>query len=81
MSREVTLDCDICGTTLPMEHGKEALIKRGENAYHLLDVCATCLDDLLQRAESVNDSSGYRQKAAALISMKAGESIQTQRAS
>jgi hypothetical protein len=33
----------------------------------LMDVCPTCLDGQLQAAESVNDTSGYRQTAAVLI--------------
>jgi hypothetical protein len=70
--RQVTLDCDKCGTRLPLEQAKEALIKEGENAYHLLDLCPQCLDEQLQNAESVNDTDGFRQQAAALIAPRAG---------
>jgi hypothetical protein len=67
--RQVSVDCDVCGTEMPLEQAKEALIKRGENAYKVVDLCAPCLDTLLQQAESVNDTEGYRQRAAALIAV------------
>lgn len=72
MAREISIDCDVCGTRLPLERAKEAMIAEGENVYHLLDLCAACLDDLLKRAESVNDTNGYRQQAAALIRLPQG---------
>jgi hypothetical protein len=34
-----------------------------------MDLCMACLDSQLQAAESVNDTSGYRQNAAALIKL------------
>jgi hypothetical protein len=67
MARKITVDCDLCGSTVPLEHAKEAMFVTGQNAYHLMDVCPSCLDHQLQAAESVNDTSGFRQKAAALI--------------
>ena len=70
--RDVTVDCDICGTRLSLDKAKEALIKQAENSYHAVDLCPTCLDDLLQGAETVNDTDGYRQQAAALITPAAG---------
>jgi hypothetical protein len=77
--RDVTVDCDRCGARLSLEKAKEVLVKQGENAYHVLDVCPTCLDDLLQSAESVNDTNGYRQQAAALITPAAGADLAPQR--
>jgi hypothetical protein len=68
--REVTLDCDVCGKRLPLEQSKEALISQGENSYHLLDLCPQCLDDQLKNATSVNDADGFRQQAAALITLR-----------
>jgi len=65
--RKITIDCDLCGTRVPIEQGKEALFENGNNSYHLVDLCSKCLDDHLKAAESVNDTSGYRQRAAALI--------------
>ena len=79
--RQVTVDCDMCGTELPLEQGKEALIKRGENAYKVFDLCAPCLDTLLQQADSVNDTEGYRQRAAALIALPEGAMPQHRAAS
>jgi hypothetical protein len=70
--RNVTLDCDVCSTRLPVEQAKEALIKQDENSYHLIDLCPACLDEQLQNADSVNDAKGYRQQAAALISLRGG---------
>jgi hypothetical protein len=67
--RKLTIDCDLCGTRLPLEQGKEAFVKQGSNAYHVLDLCARCLDGLLKAAESVNDTEGFRQNAAALIAL------------
>jgi hypothetical protein len=67
MARKITVDCEICGNRVALEHAKEAMFEVGQNSYHLMDVCPACLDDQLQAAESVNDTSGYRQKAAALI--------------
>jgi hypothetical protein len=55
---------------MPIESGKEALIKQGNNDYLLLDLCARCLDTKLQNAASVNDTDGYRQRAAVLITPK-----------
>lgn len=67
MARKTTVDCALCGNRVPLERAKEALFETGSNAYHLMDVCPTCLDGQLQAAESVNDTSGYRQTAAVLI--------------
>ncbi len=67
--RQVSVDCDVCGTELPLEQAKEALIKRSENSYKVVDLCAQCLDTLLKQADSVNDTEGYRQHAAALIAV------------
>ncbi len=69
--RQVTIDCDECGTRLPIEQAKEALIEEDTNTYHLVDLCPKCLDKQLQGAASVNDTDGYRQQAAALINRKA----------
>ena len=71
--REVTVDCDVCGTRQTLEKGKEVLIEQGNNKFHVMDTCPKCLDDLLQNAESVNDTDGYRQQAAALIKLKSGD--------
>jgi hypothetical protein len=79
--RTVTLDCDLCGKRLPLEQGKEAFIETGHNAYHLLDLCADCLDAQLRNADSVNDTDGYRQQAAALIKLRSGELPQHRAAS
>ena len=70
--RKITIDCAICGTRVPLEQGKEAMFETANNAYHLMDLCKTCLDTQLQAAESVNDTTGYRQTAAALIRLPAG---------
>jgi hypothetical protein len=70
--RVVTIDCDVCGARMPLEKGKEVLIKEGNNAFHLLDLCVKCLDKSLKSAETVNDADGYRQKAAVLITPRAG---------
>jgi hypothetical protein len=67
MARKITVDCGLCGTRMSLEHAKEALFEIGSNSYHAMDLCMTCLDSQLQAAESVNDTSGYRQNAAALI--------------
>lgn len=67
--REVTVSCNLCGTTLPLERAKEAMFETDGNAYHLLDLCPQCLDTQLKAAESVNDTDGYRQQAAALIAL------------
>lgn len=67
MARKITVDCELCGSRVTMEQAKEAMFETGQNAYHLMDVCTACLDRQLQAAESVNDTSGFRQKAAALI--------------
>ena len=70
--RKITVDCQLCRQRVLLEHAKEALFVTGKNAYHLLDLCPRCLDTQLQAAESVNDTSGYRQKAAALIRLPDG---------
>jgi hypothetical protein len=67
MARKITIDCDLCGARVSLEHGKEAMFETGNNAYHMMDLCPACLDRHLQAADSVNDTSGFRQKAAALI--------------
>jgi hypothetical protein len=71
--RKITLDCELCGERISLERGKEALFETGVNTYHLMDLCAPCLDDQLKRAESVNDTLGYHQKAAALIRLPGRE--------
>lgn len=65
--RKITVDCRLCGDRIPIEQAKEALFETGANAYHVMDLCRPCLNQQLQAAESVNDTSGYRQTAAALI--------------
>jgi hypothetical protein len=72
MMRKITIDCGLCSQRVAIEHGKEAMFETGPNAYHLMDLCPSCLDDQLRAAESVNDTSGYRQKAAALLRMPDG---------
>jgi hypothetical protein len=73
MTRRTTVDCDLCGTRVAVERAKEALFETGPNAYHLMDLCSDCLDRQLQAAESVNDTSGFRQRAAALIRLPGSE--------
>jgi hypothetical protein len=70
--RKITVDCQVCRDRVPLENAKEAMFETGTNAYHVLDLCKRCLDAQLQVAESVNDTSGYRQKAAALIRLPGG---------
>jgi len=67
--RKITIDCAVCGERVALEHGKEAMFETGSNAYHLMDLCPSCLDTQLKAAETVNDTSGYRQKAAAMIKL------------
>jgi hypothetical protein len=67
MARKTTVDCDLCGKRVPLERAKEALFETANNSYHLMDLCSSCLDGQLKAAETVNDTSGFRQKAAALI--------------
>jgi hypothetical protein len=71
--RKITIDCALCQERVPLEHGKEAMFVTGSNAYHLMDLCPACLDTQLKAAESVNDTSGYRQTAAALIKLPNGD--------
>jgi len=70
--RKITIDCALCRAVVPLEHGKEVMFVTGSNAYHLMDLCPSCLDTQLKAAESVNDTSGYRQTAAALIKLPSG---------
>jgi hypothetical protein len=67
MARKITVDCALCGTRVQLEQAKEVMFETGPNAYHVMDLCSSCLDNQLQKAESVNDTSGFRQTAAALI--------------
>lgn len=78
--RKVTLDCNICNKRIAIERGKEVLFETGQNAYHLMDVCPECLDGVLKRAESINDTGGWRQRAAALVKLPANEVPSTVRA-
>jgi hypothetical protein len=57
------------------------LLTQGNNRFHAMDVCAGCLDDMLKDAESVNDTDGFRQRAAALITPRSGEVPQRRAAS
>lgn len=74
MARKITVDCALCGQRVLLDHAKEAMFQTGSNAYHLLDLCPKCLDSQLQAADSVNDTSGFRQTAAALIKLP-GQSL------
>ena len=65
--RKITVECALCSEQVQLEKAKEALFETGTNAYHLMDLCPRCLDAQLKAAESINDTSGYRQRAAALI--------------
>lgn len=78
--RKITVDCTLCGERVPLEQAKEGLFETGQNAYHLMDLCRGCLDRQLQAAESVNDTSGYRQTAAALIRLPGAAVPETARA-
>ncbi len=66
------MDCQVCHERIALEHAKEALFETGQNSYHVLDLCPRCLDTQLQAAESVNDTSGYRQRAAVLLRLPGG---------
>jgi hypothetical protein len=79
--RNITIDCEQCGARLPLDQGKEVLIKTGDNDFHLMDLCAKCLDTQLQNSESVNDADGFRQQAAALITLKDGAAPERRAAS
>lgn len=71
--RKVTIECQLCGRKIPLERGKEILFETGLNAYHLMDVCPECLDPVLRQAESINDTGGFRQRAAALVRLPNNE--------
>jgi hypothetical protein len=49
------------------------MFETGANAYHVMDLCPSCLDSQLKNAESVNDTTGFRQTAAALIRLPGGK--------
>jgi hypothetical protein len=70
--RKLTVDCAVCKERVALEHAKEAMFETGKNSYHVMDLCPRCLDVQLTAAESVNDTSGMRQKAAALIRLPGG---------
>lgn len=65
--RKIMVDCKLCGEELPIDRAKEALFQTGNNTYRLFDLCSGCLDGQLRVAETVNDTAGYRKKAAVLI--------------
>lgn len=65
--RKISIDCDLCEERVAMDRAKEVAFETGQNAYHLMDLCPSCLDAQLQRAESVNDTRGWRQQAAVLV--------------
>ena len=71
--RKITVDCRLCGARVALERAKELLFEVDRNSYHLMDVCSDCLDSQLKRAESVNDTNGYRQTAAALVRLPDNE--------
>lgn len=71
--RKITLDCGLCAERVALERAKEVLFETGQNAYHLMDLCPSCLDAQLGRAESVNDTRGYRHSAAALLRLPGNE--------
>jgi hypothetical protein len=73
--RSVTISCASCRTDVPLEQAKEAMFETGNNEYHLVDLCARCLDDQLQASESTNDTQGYRQTAAVLLKLPDGAQI------
>lgn len=71
--RQITVDCDLCGERVALDRGKEALFQTGQNAYHLMDLCADCLDGQLEQAETVNDTRGYKKSAAVLLRLPDGQ--------
>lgn len=71
--REITVDCRLCGERVSLDRAKEALFQTENNRYHVMDLCSSCLDGQLKRAESVNDTAGYRKQAAALIRLPNNE--------
>lgn len=70
--RQITVNCEVCGQGVELDRSKEALFQTGNNHYHLMDMCAGCLDDQLKAAESVNDTSGWRKRSAVLIRLPDG---------
>jgi hypothetical protein len=76
--RKITVNCDVCRESVVLEHAKEALFETGRNTYTLLDLCPRCLDGQLSEAESINDTRGYRQRAAVLLKLP-GSSVPTPR--
>lgn len=77
MPRKITIDCELCGTRIEVDRAKEVLFEIGDNSYHVMDLCPNCLDVQLKRAESVNDTRGMRQRAAALVRLP-GREVPTQ---
>ena len=73
MSRDIWLACGSCGRDIEVAQAKEIMFEKGNNSYQVMDVCRTCLDGFLQRAESVNDARGTRQQAAALVRLPGRE--------
>lgn len=71
--RVITIECDLCGEELELQRAKEVLFETGNNHYRLMDLCTGCLNTQLARAESVNDTPGKRQHAAALIRLPGRE--------
>jgi hypothetical protein len=69
MARKISVDCGLCGKRVPLEQAKEALFQTANNAYHLMDLCTSCLDTQLKAAQSVNDTTGFRQTAAVLLKL------------
>ena len=71
--RKISVDCGTCGTRIALERAKEVLFETGANSYHVMDLCPDCLDTQLKRAESVNDTNGFRQRAAVLLRLPNNE--------
>ena len=63
---EETFKCDRCGQEFPKRQLKEAFSGAGEER-DKMDLCPSCLDEVMNEAEQVRGVAGEEKKAAVVV--------------
>ena len=75
---EETFTCDRCGQTFPKRQMKEAFRQDG-NDRERMELCPTCLDEVMNEADSVQGIAGEEKRAAVRVDSGEGSTGEGER--
>ena len=73
---EETFTCDRCGNTFPARQMKEAFRQEGSERIRM-ELCPTCLDEVMNESESVRGIAGEEKRAAVQLDSGSGDEART----